>query len=79
MRVLRGLIKQQEKESRETEIKSLVSSSIASLQNVISRWRQVDGVGALKHFEASVEGERQRYQCKLEALRTDASYAGPTR
>jgi hypothetical protein len=58
-------------ENRETEIKDLVSSFVASIQAVITRWRQIDGVDALKHFEAAVEVERQRYQRKFDALRSD--------
>jgi hypothetical protein len=58
-------------ESRETEIKNLVPSFVACLQPIIGRYRGVDGVNVLEHFEIRVEAERERYKRKFEAFRSD--------
>jgi hypothetical protein len=63
-------------ENRVAEIKSLVSSFVASMQPIISRYRLMEGEDVLKHFNLRVEEERARYKRKFEALRTDPSCAG---
>jgi hypothetical protein len=64
-------------EDRKSEIQQLLTSFVACLQPIITRYREMrDARDVVKHFEIRVEGERARYKNKFQALRTDPSCAG---
>src|SRR5262249_999080 len=63
-------------ESREMEIKSLISSFVASMQPIIGRYRAMQGANVPEQFAIRVEAERERYKRKFVALRADPSGGG---
>jgi septal ring factor EnvC (AmiA/AmiB activator) len=59
-------------ESRESEIKNLVSGFTASIMNLISHYRQKrDALNQVPHFIEAVERDRARMEQKFSALRSD--------
>jgi cell division FtsZ-interacting protein ZapD len=59
-------------ESREMEIRSLVSGFTASIMNLINHYRQKrDAVNQVPQFIEALERDRARMEQKLEALRSD--------
>ena len=59
-------------ESRESEIRGLVSGFTASIMNLISHYRQKrDALNQVPQFIEAVERDRARMEQKFEALRSD--------